>query len=296
MTKILICICTYHRNKELIECLSSLNKAILPKNLRIKLLILDNSKNKTTFNLFKEYKKKLNFPIIYSSEKKRGIVFARNKCLKIGKKMKINYLGFLDDDCKIKKNWFINLKKLIIKFKPSIITGPQIHKNELANIFEKSYNENIAFVKWSSNNNVFIKREILIKENLCFDKRLNKFGMGEDQLFFLKLYYKGYKILWSNKLIVTEITHKHRKSLKWIIRRSFRLGVLGSYIDKQINGNINGIIINYLKSFFYLLKSSFEIIKFFKKKFYLYSISYFFRSLGRILGIMIYKKINFYKI
>ena len=295
MIKILICICTYYRNKKLIDCLSSLNKATLPNNLKIELLILDNTKNKNAFNIFKKYKKKFSFPVIYSNEEKRGIVYARNKCLKIGKKKEINYLGFLDDDCKIKNNWFVNLKKLIIKFKPSVITGPQKHKNELADIFEKNYNKDIAFVKWSSNNNVLIKREILIKENLYFDTKLNKFGMGEDQLFFLKLYYRGYKILWSKKLIVSEITHKHRKSLKWIIRRSFRLGVLGSYIDKQINGTINGFIINYLKSCFYFLKSSLEITKFLKKNFYFYSASYFFRALGRILSIMIYKKIDFYK-
>ena len=36
-------------------------------------------------------------------------------------------------------------------------------------------------------NYVFLKYDIIKKHKLVFDKTLNKFGIGEDQLFFLKL-------------------------------------------------------------------------------------------------------------
>ena len=44
-----------------------------------------------------------------------------------------------------------------------------------------------------------------------------------------------------------ENIHEHRLNLRWLIRRSFRLGVLGHYIDISLYGKFIGFIINYLK-------------------------------------------------
>ena len=295
MTKILICICTYYRNIELINCLNSINKTNSEKKFNIKVLILDNSRDKHAFNIYNRYKSILKFKIEYISEKKRGVVIARNKGLNIAKKRNIHYLGFLDDDCEVKKNWFKNLYKLIIQYKPEIITGPQKHKNNLAYIFEKNYVNKLQYIKWASNNNVFISKKILKKENLIFDKKLNYFGIGEDQLFFLSLYHKGYKILWSKKLIVKEISHKHRQGLKWIIQRSFRLGVIGCYIDTQIKGKVQGLLLNYIKSIYYFLLSIFVSFQLTRKYFYFYSVSYFFKCLGRIISFLIFQRKVYYK-
>ena len=67
--------------------------------------------------------------------------------------------------------------------------------------------------------------------------KLNKFLMGEDQLFFSQLNKMGHKIIWSNNIKVYEDYHEKRSDLKEIARRSFRLGVLSHYIDKKIHGN-----------------------------------------------------------
>ena len=55
--KILICICTYHRNKSLLESLTNFNKILIPFNLNIEFLIVDNSINFESFNLIKNLKK-----------------------------------------------------------------------------------------------------------------------------------------------------------------------------------------------------------------------------------------------
>ena len=77
--KILICICTYHRNKSLLENLTNFKKISIPFNLNIEFLIVDNSINFGSFNLIKNFKKKFKYTIYQVSEKKRGIVNARNK-------------------------------------------------------------------------------------------------------------------------------------------------------------------------------------------------------------------------
>ena len=87
--KILICICTYNRNKRLVECLRYFNKIRIPFNMNIKFLINDNSINSGSLNLIKNFKKKFKYTIYQTSEKKRGIVNARNQCLKNFKKYKL---------------------------------------------------------------------------------------------------------------------------------------------------------------------------------------------------------------
>ena len=59
MIKILICICTFNRNKSLIECLNSIKKLKNINKFDVKILILDNSKVNNSFKIIKNYKKKI---------------------------------------------------------------------------------------------------------------------------------------------------------------------------------------------------------------------------------------------
>ena len=299
--KILICICTYKRNNILNECLMSFNKAVIPFNFNIKFLVIDNTINGNAKNIINKLKKKFNYKIYYVNEKKRGIVHARNKCLDEVRKINCDYFSFLDDDCEIDSKWFINLKKIINIYRIKIITGPQIHRNirkinnNLEIIFEKKINDDKKFVNWAATNNVIISKKVLLSSNLKFDINLNKFGMGEDQLFFHQLNKKGHQILWNKEIKVYEKKHSHRTTMKWVSDRSFRLGILGNYIDKKIYGPIIGNIINYFKIIYYLLLSILTALYPFQKLYSFKMINFTYRSLGRMLSPFLFKKIKFYK-
>ena len=155
--------------------------------------------------------------------------------------------------------------------------------------------KNIKRVSWVASNNVFLEYDIIKKHKLSFDKALNKFGIGEDQLFFLKLNNYGYKIYWCDAVKVTEDTHKHRANLNWLIKRSFRLGVLGHYIDMNIHGRLTGFIINYLKCIYYFSKAFSYIFLFFNIKFQVQILNYFSRFYGRLVGPFVFKKIDFFR-
>ena len=298
--KILICICTYHRNKSLLECLRYFNQIQIPFNINIKFLINDNSINFESFYLIKNFKKKFKYTIYHVNEKKRGIVYARNRCLKISKKINCDYIAFFDDDCVVDKNWFKNVLKIINTVKVDIITGPQIYRintkknSSLRELFEKKNKKNIVKVSWAATNNVIFKKNIVLKENIFFDKKLNYFGMGEDQLFFSKLNKLGYKIIWSKNVKVYEKIHLHRNSSKWIKSRSYRLGILGHYIDQDLNGKFLGFIINYIKFFYYFFCSILFFLIIFKKNNYYKFLNFIFRALGRLVGPFIFRKIKFY--
>ena len=301
MKKIIICICTYNRNKNLIECLESIKRMKLIKKFDVEILIIDNTIDFKSKKKVEKYKKKTSFKINIINEKKRGIVYARNSCLDFIKNKKTNYISFIDDDCIFDKNWIVNAFKILKKYNADIVTGPQNYSKDsnkninFTKFFEKKYNQNILKVNWAATNNILFKSQILEKNNLRFDKNLNKFGMGEDQLFFLRLSKLGKKIFYSKEIKVTESIHKHRLNIQWLKNRSFRLGVLGNYIDKKIYGNILGFFLNYLKFIYYFLLLSINLFLPFQKNFIIKINNYLYRSLGKLLGPFIFYKINFLK-
>ena len=147
------------------------------------------------------------------------------------------------------------------------------------------------------NHMVQTKNVILIKKCIrvhSFDKKLNKFGVGEDQLFFLQISNIGYKIFWDKNVKVYEKIHQHRQNYKWLIERSYRLGVLGHYLDKNQYGNLSGVFLNYLKSIYYLSKSIISIL-YWNNSYLEKILNYFIRFYGRLVGPFVFKKINFYQ-
>jgi succinoglycan biosynthesis protein ExoM len=301
MNNIILCICTYNRNKKLINCLKSIEKLKLSKKFRLEILVLDNSINFLSKNIVENYKKKIDIKIFIKNEKKRGVVFARNACLDFVRKKKPKYVGFVDDDCVLDQYWLINTLKTIKEFNADIVTGPQ-HYNKInqnnnklnfTKFFEKKYKKNILKVKWAATNNVFFNFNILKTNNIKFDKNLNKFGMGEDQLFFIQMTKLGKIIYWSNEIKVTEVIHNHRLNLKWLIIRSFRLGILGNYIDRKVYGNLLGLIITYSKSIYFFFKFILHLLLPLKKDYIIILNIYFFKASGKFLGPFIFKKIKF---
>ena len=300
--KLSICICTYNRNDKLEKCIKSINNIINKKKIKINIIISDNSSNDNLFKIKKKLIKISKYKIIFIDEKKRGIVNSRNKCLKKLKSVNPNYISFFDDDCTIDKYWIKNTFKIIKLYKADVATGPQIYhgksNNKIFNyseIFEKQYNKNKThLVKWAASNNVIVDYNIIKKHKLIFNKKLNKFGVGEDQLFFSNITKLGYKIFWNKNIKVYEKIHEHRQTFKWLIERSYRLGVLGHFIDIKEFGTIYGLFINYLKSIYYFFKSIISI--FILRKYYLERIiDNFLRFFGRFIGPLFFDRIDFYK-
>ena len=196
-------------------------------------------------------------------------------------------------------------RKIIKSTKAEIVTGPQLplkknylNKSNIINysrFFEKKYKSNIQKVNWAASNNVFLEYNIIKKHKLIFDKTLNKFGVGEDQLFFSKLNNYGHKIYWSKSVRVFENIHEHRLNLRWLIRRSFRLGVLGHYIDISVYGKFMGFIINYLKCIYYFTKAFINIFLCFNSKFQVQILNYFSRFYGRLIGPFFLERIDFFR-
>ena len=123
---IIICICTYNRNLSLIRCLKSINKLYLIPNIKIKIVVVDNSKHHISLKLVKKLKKSFKYKIIQLHEKRRGVVYARNKCLNEAKKINPKFICFFDDDCIVDRFWLKNVFKVKKFTNANIVTGPQL--------------------------------------------------------------------------------------------------------------------------------------------------------------------------
>lgn len=287
--RIYISICSRNINNNLLNLLNCINKNIKNSNLDIKVLLTFNNSKKiktSENNLIKGKLKKINYSIIY--EKKIGVSFARNKALIFLKSVKFDYVCFLDDDCKIKKNFIINHLAFIKNNDCSIVGGPQFYKskNLSLGVFERNFKKGQR-VYWVSTNNVFFKKDIF-RHNLSFSKNVVKYGYGEDQLFFSKLSQLGEKIIWNDNPVF-EVFQKSRDNFKWFVDRNYKYGLTGVLIDKELYGsifaffsNILKAIINLYKSFFYLILIPFNPIKNYYK-----SLAFILRFFGRISKIII---------
>tara|TARA_B100000989_G_scaffold266606_1_gene220207 strand:- start:285 stop:1169 length:885 start_codon:yes stop_codon:yes gene_type:complete len=282
-------VCTREKSIFFDKFLKSINNLKLNKK-KIKLIIVENSKKKTLYNKIRQKLKK-EISYIYEIEKKIGIPYARNKAIRISKRFNTKYICFFDDDCEINKNWLIEIEKFKKKFKTDIITGPQIPKVKnlfLLLLMRKA--KDGEKLQWAATNNVILKQEIIKKEKIKFNEKLANLG-GSDQLFFMMLNERGYKIKWCKDAKVYENIILKKKKLVWFIKRNFRYGISSKIIYLCTYGYLKGFRKLFLKFFYELFLSAIYFLSMpFKLKLYFLKFSmYISRSIGTFLGIFGFK-------
>lgn len=271
--KIYICICASNRPIMLDKTLGSFKKLRIPREFLLNIVMIDNNIYSNNKKIYEKYKYNKKFNICYKYELNKGIVYARNSFLKFirSKCKKSDYIGFIDDDCEVDKNWLISHLKHLKNKSNYISTGPQIPikissiKKTYYNLTNKNLTNDLSYTSWAATNNVILKYSVLKSFKLKFDNNLNKIG-GSDQLFFLKLNKFGFNILWNKKAIVRENIKEKQLDIQWFFKRNLRYGYSGAYISKTINGSIIGFFLSLLKIIYYLLNSLILIILILKKK------------------------------
>jgi hypothetical protein len=292
--KIAICICFSKKNEtHHHKILNDLNVIKIPEEFNLSFYLVVNNNPAKLFNLIKRIitNKKINISILNST--KKDIPNTRNIFLLKIKNKKLDYVGFLDDDCKINRNWVYLMTNFITKYKCDIVGGPQHHKvtnikyKILYDTLEPS-NLNKQKIKWAASNNCFFKKKILDKTNLLFNKNLKNIG-GSDQLFFRKLKQKNFSIMWNSKAIVEEYPQVDRENYTWFLKRNFRYGYSGLIIDKCIHGEKIGYFMNILKSIYLFSLSLINLFFLFRKNNFIKSLFYFFKASGRLVSLFGYK-------
>lgn len=297
--KIAICICFSKKNEiHHHKIINNLNIIKIPKECNLSFYLVVNNNPTKLIDLIKKIitNKKINIFILNSV--KKDIPNTRNIFLLKIKNKNLDYVGFLDDDCKINRNWVYLMTNFITRYKCDIVGGPQYHKvtnlkyKKLYNILEPP-NTNKQNIRWVATNNCFFKKKILDKTNLLFNQYLKNIG-GSDQLFFRKLKKKGFSIMWNSKASIEEYLQVDRENYIWFLKRNFRYGYSGLIIDKNIYGKKIGYLMNISKIILLFFLSLINLFLIFREYNLIRSLFYFVKGSGRLVSMFGYK-INKYQ-
>jgi glycosyltransferase involved in cell wall biosynthesis len=284
-----LAIVTKNRPKELARCLFSISRqTILPKEI----IIIDNDQRGSALQTISFFKDKLNVSYIQHLE---NVPSCRNIALK---KTKTKYLGFIDDDCVLTRNWAkIGLNSLrknqtvyVLGFTCLLNPGNAIAlASHARDLFWKEYNfkqnsENLKDL--FDTKNVILDMEYIKKNNFCFDEKCQlKFYDSADYDFGLQLIKSKAKGSLNLKM---KLFHQETVSLSRFTQRAFARGFLAFYLHQKWNivqpiNNKDSLFIWWLLRFFKHFIYDF-------KKYSVFMDTYFFKKLLAIVYIKIFER------
>jgi len=253
-TTLTVCIATYKRSEGLHRLLESLRiqEFIQNKKPDWNIVVVDNDELATNENFIKELSKDFPVPIMYGVQPKRGIASARNLAVELAGNS--DYVAFIDDDEVAGPNWLDELLTGIETYRADVVTGPVIPAFEeppkewmiRGGFFTRARFTTGEEIKVAATNNTLVSKKWLHLWKGPFDERLSFVG-GSDTLLFTKIHQSGGKIVWLDEVVVHEYNPPQRTNLKWILKRSLRLGNSVVQIERMANESITIKIIRIIK-------------------------------------------------
>lgn len=224
-----ICAATFRRPARLLELLRSLERQRVDPGIAIRIVIVDNDAQGSGRAAVDAVGDSFRFPILYECEPRRGIVFARNRCLALSN---ADWLAFIDDDEVATDTWLDRLLDTAIRFSADIVVGPVLARLPpdaprwivRGNLFaRKRYPTGKLMAEGGGTGNALISGPLLKRAGRGFDLAHNLTG-GEDSEFFAYLQAMGARKVFCNEAEATETIPPERATLRWLLRRSFRGG------------------------------------------------------------------------
>ena len=167
----------------------------------------------------------------YVSEPRPGIVAARNAVLE-NLDPSSEAVIFVDDDETVDPGWFEAMLEAKASFDADVVLGPVISIFEPGcprwiiegGFIQRPHRKTGSVLKTAATNNVLIMLDELKKlESPKFSEEFSLTG-GSDAELFWRLNQNGAVIIWSDEAVVRETVPNSRANVKWIFRRTVRLG------------------------------------------------------------------------
>lgn len=227
MLGVTICIASVGR-LSLLNTLQSVEACHLPQDVKVNVVIADDSANGGVESLLNKDAHHWSLPIQIVRVGVGNISIARNACLDVADG---DYLVFIDDDEQADENWLFNFIEQAEKSGADAIFGPVDAIFPLnapswiceAKPFVKRVGEHGSKLVTGSTCNAIVRKSSIDKLNLRFQEKFGKTG-GEDTDFFVRLYDAGALLIASNNAKVCETVPLERLSIKHLYRRNVRAG------------------------------------------------------------------------
>ncbi|MEI6047782.1 MAG: glycosyltransferase family 2 protein [Bacteroidota bacterium] len=226
MKIISICICTRKRQEGLKLLLESIENLEVPPETDVRIIIVENDTEKFSENTINEFSSKSKFKISHYLEPRQGIVYARNRSVKEADGS--DFCCFTDDDQKVAQDWLIELVRCQIEFDSDGVSGltPPVFTSEVPAYIKHFHTRNTyqygKILKSANTGCLLIRKKYLDLIDGPFDLRLNFTG-GEDNYLTTNITKMGGVIRYNPKAISSEIIPESRTTIKFIIKRTFRI-------------------------------------------------------------------------
>ncbi|WP_421723933.1 glycosyltransferase family 2 protein [Bauldia sp.] len=230
MTKVCITICTAGRPRMLADCLHSVADQEPPEDCSVTLVVIDNNPTPQVGEIVRDATADARFPVALVHEAEPGIPHARNRGLIEALARGADWIVCIDDDEIADAGWLKNLIAAGETHQADVVQGKLVKiypdrlplfvmptnypdRNE-GQPLDVAYTHNVAFRSW------LVAPD---RGNLRFDEGL-RFTGGSDSHFFRRARKIGAKIVATDKSVVRETQVPERLSLKWQLRREYRVG------------------------------------------------------------------------
>lgn len=237
--RVAVCLITYQRPDGLKRLLYGINQLTFKQceltNLEI--IVVDNDSNGTACLLCEQISSEIKWTLKCYVEPRRGIPYARNKAIACTEE-DVDFIAFIDDDEVPEPFWLDELLSVQTLSNADVVSGPVLPYFDKpipdwitkGKFFERPRYPTGYSLQGAATNNVLIRSEVFKKLDKAFDERLALSG-GSDWHFFKRVYCAGYKIVWADNALVYEWIPVSRANLKWLLQRSYRLGITESFCE-----------------------------------------------------------------
>lgn len=242
--RISIGIITYLRPAGLERLLRSLNALTFeypPPELDV--VVVDNDPNASARAVCERFRPASRWPLTYVTEPRRGIPQARNRVVQ--EAADANFIAFIDDDEVPTPDWLNRLLHAQRTYSADVVSGPVLpvfpdegmHWMARSGFFDRPRYPTGHATPHFATNNVLIRTAVLHAVDGPFDERLALTG-GSDTMLARQLHQQGCTMVWADEAHVHEWVPASRLRPTWLLKRTFRGGLVASLTDLNTGGSI----------------------------------------------------------
>lgn len=234
-----ICVLTYLRPRSLARALSGIDRLRLEDpNVHLRIVIVDNDPEQSARPVCESLENRLQYPLLYVCEKRRGIPHARNAGIAVALEG-ADFIAFIDDDETPEPDWISRLLEALRTYGADAVSGPVSPRFEVSPpswalttpIFAPRSLASGDVLATAYTNNVVVSTRALAQMDRWFDERLALTGTSDNE-FFSRFVAAGYRLVWSAEALNHEWIPSSRLRVGWALRRAFRTGASRSYIER----------------------------------------------------------------
>ncbi|MBW2494609.1 MAG: glycosyltransferase, partial [Deltaproteobacteria bacterium] len=221
----------------LANLLGALEVLEIPIDAKLQVVVVDNDASESARAICDDVASRHAYPLKYVVEKRRGIPFARNAALAAALPDS-DFVAFIDDDETPETDWLAELLRVQRYYRADVVTGPCIPRyleSPPRWLVEGGFHERprhptgtlrgVAFT-----HNVLVRAAVFDSLDSYFDESMALNG-GDDEEFFTRVFASGFQIVWADNAIVSESIPTSRSTVRWLVRRSFRVGTSSSWMQ-----------------------------------------------------------------